>query len=380
MSDTDATRRAGTRNAGSPGGSGKADERSDVPPMRFLDYAAMRKMPEPRWIVEGVLQERTAALMFGKSNTFKSFLAIDLALCIATGKSWHGVSVRQGRVLYIATEGANGVGRIRIPGWYDAREVSEVDRGNAFLWPREVLLDSENSVDALIRSLNAEIHGQGFTLVVADIFGGTMLGPETKDETARAWVAGVQGLIRETGVTVMTVAHTGWADETRARMHTHFWGSFDTRLKVEGNKNEMETVLSVDRHKDADSHGRWGFRMVPMTGADGVPTLVPERADDVKIVRRNRVSGKPQIALEALDDALAEYGINRTMDGLPSCKVVAMNDWRKMCDRHRLSESDKEDARRQAFNRARAALQDKDEIDCCGEFVWRTAREQRDEL
>ena len=301
-------------------------------PMHFLDYTAMRSMPTPDWLVQGVLQERTAALLFGKSNTFKSFLAIDLALSVATGRSWHGTEVGSGKVLYIATEGANGVGRIRIPGWYEARGVPEGDRGNAFLWPREVCLDSEAQVDDLIKSLNASIYGEGFSLVVADIFGGTMFGSETKDETARAWVAGVQGLIRESGVAVLTVAHTGWADETRARMHTHFWGSFDTRLKAEGDKKALQTVLSVDRHKDADSMGTWGFEMRTALGPDGVETLVPELSDAVDIKPRKRVSGKTLVALQALDDALAQYGTRRTMEGLPSCKVVSMCDWRKMCD------------------------------------------------
>ncbi len=59
-----------------------------------------------------------------------------------------------------------------------------------------------------------------------------MSGSEIEDKTARASVHGIQRIIRETGVSILTVAHTGWQDDTRARMHTHFWGSFDTRLKV----------------------------------------------------------------------------------------------------------------------------------------------------
>lgn len=86
---------------------------------RVLTYSDMVAMPEPEWLIEGVIQKRSAAVMFGKSNSFKSFLAIDMALSVATGRVWQGQSVAHGRVLIVATEGANGVGRLRVPGWYD---------------------------------------------------------------------------------------------------------------------------------------------------------------------------------------------------------------------------------------------------------------------
>jgi RecA-family ATPase len=194
--------------------------------------------------------------MFGRSNSFKSFLAIDLGLSVASGQPWHGHAVVQGDVLFVATEGANGVGRRRIPAWFDQQKIPHVDR-RAFLFPKEVRLDVPDEVSALIGAMQA---AGRFQMVILDIFGGTMAGSEIEDKTARAWVHGVQRIIRETGASIFTVAHTGWQDDTRARMHTHFWGSFDTRLKVEGNKDALTAMLTVDRHKDADSSGVLGLQ------------------------------------------------------------------------------------------------------------------------
>jgi RecA-family ATPase len=224
--------------------------------LKFLCYREMKAMREPEWLVEGVIQRQSTALIFGKSNAFKSFIAIYIALAVETGRAWHGNGVQGGGMLYVATEGANGVGRLRVHAWYDYYHVPEVERG-AHLYPREIRIDVTEDIGGLIRTM----HDEGpFALIVLDIFGGTMSGSEIEDKTARAWVHGIQRILRETGASVLTVAHTGWQDDTRARMHTHFWGSFDSRLRVEGDKDARTATLTVERHKDADSAGSWGFR------------------------------------------------------------------------------------------------------------------------
>ncbi|TGQ23926.1 AAA family ATPase, partial [Mesorhizobium sp. M00.F.Ca.ET.216.01.1.1] len=58
-------------------------------PLKILSYADMKDLPEPAWLIDGLIQENTTALMFGKSNSFKSFLAIDIALSVASHRPWH---------------------------------------------------------------------------------------------------------------------------------------------------------------------------------------------------------------------------------------------------------------------------------------------------
>lgn len=328
--------------------------------MHLLSYAEMEAMPEPEWLIEGLIQTRSTALMFGKSNSYKSFLAIDIGLSVDTGRDWHGNAVMDGGVLFVATEGANGVGRLRIPTWYQHHAVAEEDR-RAFLYPREICLDTAEDVTAMIEAMN--IRGK-FALVVIDIFGGSMKGSEIEDKTARAWVYGIQRILRETGASVLVVAHTGWQDDTRARMHTHFWGSFDSRLRVEGDKDAMTATLTVERHKDADSNGSWGFRMVPTHGS-----LVPELDAGVKAEKKASLSAKNRSALNALDDAITEHGVRRTGQDWPSCNVVLIEHWRQHFYRH--SADDTPDAKRQAFNRAKTALRDRAVVQFFDDHVWR---------
>lgn len=328
--------------------------------LHLLSYAEMEAMPEPEWLVEGVIQKRSTALMFGKSNSFKSFLAIDIGLSVDAGRDWHGNAVNGGGVLFVATEGANGVGRLRIPAWYEHHAVSEEDR-RAFLYPQEICLDAADDVTALIAAMN--IRGS-FALVVLDIFGGSMKGSEIEDKTARAWVHGIQRILRETGASILTVAHTGWQDDTRARMHTHFWGSFDSRLRMEGDKDALTGTLTVERHKDADSTGSWGFRM-----AQAGNSLVPMLDAAVKVEKSSSLSVKNRAALNALDDAIVEHGLHKVGQDWPPCNVVLIERWREHFYRH--SADDTAEAKRKAFQRARDALRERKLVQFYDDHVWR---------
>lgn len=331
--------------------------------IELLNYDQMVNLPEPEWLVDGLIQKRTAALIFGKSNAFKSFCTIDIGLCIATGRQWHGNQVCSGNVLFVATEGANGVGRLRIPAWFNHYVVPLRQRKRVFLYPKEISIDVVEQVSLLIDAMYA---AGPFTLLVLDIFGGCMSGSEIEDKTARAWVRGVQKIIRETGASVLTVAHTGWQDDTRARMHTHFWGSFDTRLRVEGDRDALTCSLTTERHKDADSTGSWGFKMTPAG-----QSLVPVLDETVKPSKTRNLSSKQHIALQALDDAIASHGIAKQGSDWPTCKVVLLDQWRAFCDRHSLSSSDEQEAKKKAFQRARDGLHKKNIIRIFDGHVWR---------
>ena len=212
--------------------------------------------------------------------------------------------------------------------------------------------------------------------MVVDIFGASMKGAEASDETARAWVRNVNRIIREMQCAVLTVAHTGWADETRARMHTHFWGSFDTRMKAEGDKVSRTTVLTIDRHKDADSGGEWGFRMDIVNTPTGGTTLVPRLCDEVETTQKRRVSGKPAVALQALSEALIDHGRTIAGPNYPACPVVALTDWRIMCGRHGLTASDNPDSLDKAFQRNKATLLERGLIRQFDNYVWKVKADE----
>ena len=84
-----------------------ADEIVDLG--RELDFSEPADGLYGKSWVQGVIPSGETTLIFGERNVGKSFVAIDLGLCVASGIDWHGRKTTKGNVLYLAGEGAIGL-------------------------------------------------------------------------------------------------------------------------------------------------------------------------------------------------------------------------------------------------------------------------------
>lgn len=71
----------------------------------IINYADLNELPPlaPE-LIQGILRRGHKMLISGASKAGKSFLLIELALCIATGRRWLGYECTKGKVLYINLE------------------------------------------------------------------------------------------------------------------------------------------------------------------------------------------------------------------------------------------------------------------------------------
>ncbi|MHB8297979.1 MAG: AAA family ATPase [Dermatophilaceae bacterium] len=76
---------------------------------QYLNADQLGNLPTPEPMIAGVLDRHCYAILRGRDGTYKTFIALDWALCLATGKPWQGKAVQRTRVLYIAGEGAYGI-------------------------------------------------------------------------------------------------------------------------------------------------------------------------------------------------------------------------------------------------------------------------------
>ncbi len=67
----------------------------------FTAADALQPPPPLEWCVDGLLPLSSVSMLVGAPGSKKTFLAIDLAVCVALGKPWLGKPVRQGPVLFI---------------------------------------------------------------------------------------------------------------------------------------------------------------------------------------------------------------------------------------------------------------------------------------
>ncbi|MEI7606708.1 MAG: AAA family ATPase [Rhodospirillaceae bacterium] len=314
----------------------KQQDGNTFPTLSLADCLARQSEPT-RWLIDGVLPERGLACVFGRSNSFKSFVVIDQACHIAHGRPYHGRAVIQAPAMYLALEGSSGVIRQRVPGWHRHYGLLNTEPQLAVI-ETPVTLTKAPDAEKLKRTALA-LWGRLPGLIVIDVLKRTMDGSETDDEVVARFIHSLQTtfLTDHKPCLILVITHSGFSVDDRARGHSDLWGSYDTRLIAEGDKEHLTTCLTVERHKDAESGGAIAFNMkVVDTGMirdDMAPitTLVPE-ADETSKPKIKQSTLKPELkhALGQLTDCIARAGESPPagLDLPNSVRVVPLETWR----------------------------------------------------
>ncbi|MGY0790090.1 AAA family ATPase [Azospirillum argentinense] len=370
------------------------DDGELFPALSLADCLARQQRPA-RWLIKGWLPESGLAVLFGPSNAFKSFVALDMALHIAHGIGWHGHRIAQAPALYLALEGSDGVVRQRFPGWHRHHALMETNPP-ARVIEVPVVLSRLPDAEKLMRTSLAAF-GRPPGVIVVDVLKRAMDGSDSDDKDVAALLESCRRVFP--AALILFITHSGWGDNNRSRGHSDLWGSFDTRLKANGEAAARRVTLEVERHKDADGGGAIVFELVTVeTGmadeeGQSVTTLVPVRTDDAPRPQekppandnRNNLTGNNAIALEALKDALARGGQKPPSDqhdNIPtSVMVVTLDAWRERFYGRKRDPDDtvepdeakqepKQDTLKKAFGRARDALQGKKLVGAWGDYCW----------
>lgn len=95
---------ADVQEAGS--GQSATDDEIGLGPLEIVSLDTLEGLPIPerRWIVDGLIPDRTVSDLGGDGGTGKSLLALQLAVAMATGGKWIGREVSAGPVLYYSCE------------------------------------------------------------------------------------------------------------------------------------------------------------------------------------------------------------------------------------------------------------------------------------
>jgi putative DNA primase/helicase len=82
-----------------------------APGIRILSLDQLVHLPEPEWLIEGLLERGSLATLYGPSDSGKSFVAIGMACCVAGLGNWCSRPTGHGDVVYVCAEGSAGVAR-----------------------------------------------------------------------------------------------------------------------------------------------------------------------------------------------------------------------------------------------------------------------------
>lgn len=201
------------------------------------------------YIIKGMLAPKSLSMMYGPSNSGKSFLALHLAASISTGTPWFGRKVEKAPVLYLAAEGEYGIRNrvlglrqsFSIPEWMMAFRFSDID----FLHGLDCSQRTAKELDVIER-----LSGLRPSVVVVDTLSQSMAGGDENDPADMTKVIRNLGHVsRECSVTILLVHHLG-KDATRgARGHSSLRAAIDTEIEISVGETGVRTA-SVTKQRD----------------------------------------------------------------------------------------------------------------------------------
>lgn len=330
----------------------------------LLWFDDIRPMTDARDFVQGTLIEGSAAVLYGESNSGKTFLATDLALCVASGIPWNGKRVEQGGVVYVVLEGGQGFLN-RVSAWREAHDTLEGPVHFAALRHSVNLLDPAADTHKLI----ATVRGAAKTLpvpvklIVIDTLSRALAGGnENSPEDMGALVVNMDRIRAQTGASTLFVHHSGKDAAKGARGHSLLRAAIDTEIEVVDTEGaRTATVVKQRDLKKGDTH-QFTLDVIEIgTNRHGEPvtTCLVKFSDGGAYagasLHHHRLPQSQQRALEVLADLVAAEGRSGhagTPAGIPS---VPEKWWReRFYDRAMPGAEQK--TKEKAFRRAADAL------------------------
>jgi hypothetical protein len=291
------------------------------------------------WLIYQLFERDSLNLLFSDPGGAKTFLAIDIACCVATGKDFHGRYSQQGPIVYIAGEGQNGMKR-RFMAWGIRHQV-DLDHAPIFLSLMPAGLCDADQVDFIIEAVQAVAEEYGppgaiFLDTVARNFGP---GDENSTKDMTAFIAGVDKIREQFRSCILLVHHTGHADKSRGRGSMALKGALDTEYRLE--KDETGVIrVTCTKMKDHESPPPMAFRLrtveLPFTDDQG-NNVTSAILDDTEYrppaCQGKKGRGKWQtVSIEVLKRLFKEQQARLESKGYePDQARVTLDDWRDAC-------------------------------------------------
>jgi putative DNA primase/helicase len=255
-------------------------ERVALPAIDKLAFEFSRadslELTEIKWVVDDYIEADSLAQVFGDPGGGKSFVAIDLACCVATGKPWHGHDVKQGSVFYIAGEGHNGLAR-RLKAWQIGNGTS---LANVPLYKSHRAAQLYDATEAAvvaeaIKQLSAEANCIP-SMIVIDTLARNHGGDENSTQDMNAFIQHLDVYLRQPWkCCVMVVHHSGVADKDRSRGSTALKGALDAEYKCQLDSGTKTIAFESKKMKDAEMPSPKNFQItqvdLPINNKNGMP-------------------------------------------------------------------------------------------------------------
>lgn len=262
--------------------------------------------PEPTWLVKDLLQAGTTALLVGTSGSYKSFLALDIALALASGTSTFGTEGPVGPTVYAALEGKRAIKKARRSAWRMARNITGPIKDFYVMTAPMIAIDGE--MQEFGDEIAKRCGDRNPVLIILDTAAKCMAGLNENDAMdVGKLIRFCDSLTEAFGCVVLVIHHkSDKANASDLRGSSAFRAGFNTTLEVTATRATKAVEVRVKQHKDADEvETPWTFQ-----GRVVGPSLVffPTSTEEHKALAASEDDLDPRKVGEALQH-LNAYGL-----------------------------------------------------------------------
>lgn len=309
-----------------------------VEPLQFITAAQIKDLPPVEWRVKNLLPAQGVAAIYGPPASGKSFLSLDLAAAIASGRDWFGHKCAAAPVFYVYLEGSGAL-KNRIAAWEHERERAFPDGVTFYLGAFNLF----ENIDSLVAAIP---HG---AVVVVDTLAASAPGfDENSGANMSLAIEALSRVEREKNGLALIIHHSGKDASRGLRGHSNLLGALSASICVERSGASSVRRWTLAKVKDAEDGIGAAFslhRVELGTDADGdmVSSCIVRRVEGEQR-ETARLSRSLQYGLDSLKEALAGEESGR----------VHVDAWRTIFYRGHWADS--QSAKRSAFHRARTDL------------------------
>ena len=345
------------------------------------------------WLVESILPKKAFVALYAPPASYKSFIALDLAEAIATGRDWMGYRIpKKGAVLYICGEGHGGMGaRVKAC----KIQNKSPDGANLYIIRAQLnLRSSQEDFDKLTQAISELIAqiDEPLEIIILDTLmrmsGGGF--NENSSEDMGAFITQT-GKLQEIFHCALLVIHHSGKDVTKGlRGHSSLLAAVDTEIEIQRQDSVINSgdasvignaILKVSKQKDGADSIEVGIDVISIEigmsdlGFESITSLAIRHNQDIastsqKGSKNNQGSGGNQrLEMDSLMKVIKAKASYREVDGI-SRYGVSLDDWRaEFWSMKGCTEDDKLSFRK-AWVRARERLVATNKIVIGSNWVW----------